>query len=409
MTTRKDEFGEVFTPPTLVDELLNALPAAVWRDPTHRFLDPCAGEGAFVHGMVARLMQGLATVMKNEQTRRRHILGRMITMYDLNPANVRALRRTFGQEAQIERRDFLAAEGGTVPAPAWDVVVANPPFQTPKHATYTGAAGNRTLWDKFLVHALAKVSPRGYVAFITPANWRRPDHPLYPVVTRQNTLLYLHVYDKAAGKTLFGVQSRFDLYVIQQGASTHPCHVVDQDGQLHRRIDPKAWPFLPNASYPLVKSYLKRGPPNTVIHDAGMYDARTLGTRKTAWPVVHTMTREGVGILFAKSPKAMSCAKSPTMSCAKSPTMSCAKPGTHCGHFGVPKVILNFNEHLYPLNDWRGEYGMSQLSFGLPVKNKKEGDALIRRLMSPEFQEVLRVCKWSAFQTDHRMFRYMNL
>ena len=37
-----------------------------------------------------------------------------------------------------------------------------------------------------------------------------------------------------------------------------------------------------------------------------------------------------------------------------------------------PKVVLNFNEILYPYNDYLGEYGMSQLSFGIPIKQKKK-------------------------------------
>ena len=74
----------------------------------------------------------------------------------------------------------------------------------------------------------------------------------------------------------------------------------------------------------------------------------------------------------------------------------------------MPKVILNFNEKLYPYLDYAGEYGMGQFSFGLPVGSVEEGEAMIRALTSPEFTAVIRATKWGAYQTDRRMFEYFR-
>jgi hypothetical protein len=76
--------------------------------------------------------------------------------------------------------------------------------------------------------------------------------------------------------------------------------------------------------------------------------------------------------------------------------------------FGVPKVLLNANERLYPHNDYRGRYGMSQLTFGIPIKNKSEGDAITNTLNTPHFQRMIRAAKWGAFQTDHHLFDYIT-
>ena len=115
-----------------------------------------------------------------------------------------------------------------------------------------------------------------------------------------------------------------------------------------------------------------------------MYDAMTLSRRKTAkfhFPIIHTITQRGPGILYANK---------------------------NLGHFGIPKVILNLNEKQYPINDYRGEYGMSQLSFGIPIISMGHGEHIINEIMSVDFQEVLRATKWGVFQTDHRMFKYMR-
>jgi hypothetical protein len=77
-------------------------------------------------------------------------------------------------------------------------------------------------------------------------------------------------------------------------------------------------------------------------------------------------------------------------------------------HFTVPKVLLNFNERQYPYNDFDGKYGMSQLTFGIPIKSKTHGEKIIKAVKSDEFEEILEATKWSSFQTDYRMFAYFD-
>ena len=383
--TTKDWYGEVFTPDILVQELLNSLPKQVWKNPHLQWLDPCAGTGFFFEAVMQRLMQSLSDELPNKLTRKRHIIKQMLFMYELNPHNVRELRLKFGMNANIAEKNFLEDKDQTM----YDVVVANPPFQSPKTHTYEGSAGNRTLWDKFVVHALHKCVPKGFLAFITPSNWRRPEHTLYPLLTRSNTLRYLHIFGKKDGKTLFNVQSRFDLYVIQKTPhqSTHSevlPTIIDEQGLVHRELDPLSWPFLPNYAYESFLPFLLPSPTSPVIYHSSMYDARKLSRRKTKnyhLPVIHTLTQQGMGILYAQE---------------------------NLGHFGQAKVILNVNEKQYPVNDHKGEYGMSQLSFGIPIRSKAEGDRIIKCIMSEVFQTMLRATKWSSFQTDYRMFKYIK-
>ena len=70
--------------------------------------------------------------------------------------------------------------------------------------------------------------------------------------------------------------------------------------------------------------------------------------------------------------------------------------------------MLNFNERQYPYNDFEGKYGMSQLTFGIPIKSKGQGDKIIEAIKGDKFEEILEATKWSSFQTDYRMFYYFN-
>ena len=116
-----------------------------------------------------------------------------------------------------------------------------------------------------------------------------------------------------------------------------------------------------------------------------MNDARTLSKKKTPrfkYPVVHSITQKGLGIMFSLT----------------------ANPE----QFGVSKILLSFNERQYPYNDSDGKYGMSQLTFGIIIKSRSEGDRWIQVITSPLFERILKATKWGAFQTDYRMFRYFN-
>jgi len=393
-TKEKDEFGEVFTPPHLINEILDRIPLKVWKDPNTRWLDPAAGIGNFPALVYCRLLDTLKSAIPNKQKRKRHIIENMLFMVEINPTNVQEIRKFFGPKIRVFQGDFL--ENSRKWGDSFDVILGNPPFQTSKKKDYEGSVGNRTLWDKFIHVALepGMLNDGGYLAFVTPAGWRRPEASLYDLMTKNNTLIYLHIYGKSDGLDMFGVQTRFDVFIIEKGDSQTIPLIIDEKGGRIKDVDPRKWPFLPNFAFDKIRKILvplseygEEGKPGSkgipVIFDSSVYDARKLSknkTRRFRYPVVHNITRRGLGIRYAKdrNPEQM----------------------------GVPKVLLNFNERQYPYNDYLGQYGMSQLTFGVPIKSKKEGEKWIQRIESPDFQEVLRATKWGAFQTDYRMFRH---
>jgi 16S rRNA G966 N2-methylase RsmD len=390
----RDNYGEVLTPMHLLEEIMDHIPMSVWSNPHARWLDCAAGTGHIAAAVFLKLNRTLATVISNKHRRQRHILENMLFLVEINPKNVALLRRR--KFVNVSKADFLQLDAPDQP---FHVIVGNPPYQaSPKlaaaAAAYKGSQGRRTLWNLFVERSL---SPQwlqqsgGFLGFITPATWRRPEAPLYQLMTRDHALIYLHIYGEKAGRDIFHVQTRFDVYVIRTGSAQTktPCTIVDELGQRHTHVHVQEWPFLPNYAFKDISRLLVSDGSNgfNVIFHSNEHDARHLRKNKSAkfrHPVVHTQTRRGLGILF-----------SDRTSLAKS----------------TPKVILNFNRALYPYNDYRGQYGLSQLSFGLPLLTrhpKTEGEALIAFLESPLFQQVVRATKWTSFQTDYRMFRYFD-
>jgi hypothetical protein len=394
---QKNEHGEVFTPIGLIDELLDALPKSVWTNPDLKWLDPAAGLGQFSAVIYTRLLKSLEKKIPNLTNRKTHIIKNMLFMVELNKKSVTDLKRIFGPSANIVNADFLDVKEKwkkELDVDTFDIVIGNPPFQSPKKSDYKGGAGKNILWDKFVVSILSSdtLNQGGHLAFITPAAWRRPESDLYELMTRKNKLLFLHIYGKSNGIQLFGIQSRFDLYVIQKqnSDSKKPYKMdvlIDEKNSVHKSFPVSSWPFIPNYAFNSIKKImvpLGKGIP--VIFDSSYYyynhPLSKKRSDKNKFPVVHGIVAEGLVVKYSD---------------AKNPDQ-----------IGVKKILLNFNEKQYPYVDYEGKYGMSQLTFGLPISSKAHGEQIKAAILSPGFQEILEATKWGAFQTDYRMFKYFD-
>lgn len=64
---------EVFTPPNLVNQMLDMLPEELWSDSTVTFLDPFTKSGVFLREIARRLIDGLKEEIPDQQERINHI------------------------------------------------------------------------------------------------------------------------------------------------------------------------------------------------------------------------------------------------------------------------------------------------------------------------------------------------
>jgi type I restriction-modification system DNA methylase subunit len=61
--TEKKKFGEVFTPISLINEMLDVIPAKVFQDKKLKWFDPANGMGNFPIVVYLRLMEELKDVI----------------------------------------------------------------------------------------------------------------------------------------------------------------------------------------------------------------------------------------------------------------------------------------------------------------------------------------------------------
>ena len=183
-STEKEQHGEVFTPPELICEMLDTLPASVWGKKYLRWLDPANGIGNFPVIVYYKLMDGLKKTIHDDKERSKHIIEKMLFMVELNPVNVKVSRKIFKMidsdaKPNIVKANFLTESSKwkrELKTHTFDIVMGNPPYNEGgirANSTENVQRGEgKTLWVEFDKKSLSILrDANSYLLFIHPASW----------------------------------------------------------------------------------------------------------------------------------------------------------------------------------------------------------------------------------------------
>ena len=266
----------------------------------------------------------------------------------------------------------------------FDVIVGNPPYQKPKSDNRMGSRGASELWAEFVNKGLSLLKDNGHFAFIHPNAWRKPEdrNDFWTLLTKDNQMEKLVMSSGKGDQDWFGIGVRVDYYILQKKAKYKNTVVVDHEGVTYD-LDLADFDWLPNYAINEIAQLLGKG--TSVLYNTFYHTQKThsdIPTTEFKYPVVHTINKAGLGIKYFDKLQE-----------------------DDATHYNVAKVLLNQNELQYPYNDYKGEYGMSQLTFGIAISSKKEGEEIIKFLDSEKGKRLIAATKWNTYYTDYGMFK----
>tara|TARA_Y100000310_G_C20698245_1_gene827250 strand:- start:1483 stop:5340 length:3858 start_codon:yes stop_codon:yes gene_type:complete len=370
----KKMFGEIFTPPLLIEDILSKLPPEAWLDKNKKWIDPACGTGGFLLAIKNRLMESLKHQIKNEEERKKHILENMIYGTDIQERNTALCELLLDPSGRyklnIETQDSLDFNFWKL---KFDFVISNPPYQKKRESS---DKKTQPLWPEFVNKFIFICKKDGYIGAIHPGGWRANSNTYRDVgkTITSKQVEYLEIHNEKDGLKVFKSDTRYDWYIIKNTPYKKTTIVKDEKGIVsnidlkHTLKDIKT---IPNFNISGIKKVLAKKDEKkvTLMADSSYHTQKEyMSKEKTGefkYPCSYTVNSKGkLSLWYSRNDTK--------------------------GHFGIPKIIFS-NGRVTSANyfiDEEGKYGLTQFSYGI-IDNVDNFENIYKAMRTKEFKDIM--------------------
>ncbi len=389
----KKQYGEVFTPMILVNEMLDKLPIEVWTNKDLKWLDPAAGMGNFPIAVYLRLMDSLKNEIIDVKERKKHILKSMLYMSELNKKNVLITKQIFDinneYQLNIYEGDSLKVDyNKEFGIKQFDIIIGNPPYQKENKKNDTARGGtNNNLYLEFIDNAISLLKIDGYLLFIHPLNWRKIGSKIFSEFINRN-IHYLKL--NYGGEFFESVSVKTDYYVLKNSNSENYTTTIEfiknKKNITSNVVLSNTLKFIPN----IFNEHI-----NSILDKINIYGKQYECIISSDCHKTRQHVEKGKTDVF----------KYPLFNTSGNPfKYFSSKP--HKNQYSK-KIILSNSGKLSPFYD-EGILGTTQDSMYILVNSKEEANILIDTLDSELFTFLIQICQWGNFRNEASLFTYFK-
>jgi hypothetical protein len=364
----KNNYGIVYTPNSLVDKILDLIPLPYYKNPSLKWLDIGAGNGAFSINLYNRLMNNLSNIIPNNSTRKAHILENMIYMCEIYIPHINKLETLFSHKTNIIKSDFLSLNINEVLSTGlFNIIIGNPPYningalKTPTNNSFKKTEDGKQVYVEFIKKSLILLEKNGLLALIIPALWMKPDKAgLYNILVNNDfTINYLHCFSTSETQKEFLYQAQTPTcFFCGMYGKVHPQKSIPIYDKIHKTYI--NYVLLPNYPIPThgvaiinkllyyvtqvgyLKVYKSNSPPKKSIFGKPFTNTMTTNTMQNDKNI-------STNILNIKT----------TNLSNKTPQLIKNYSNILQHYANIPKLILSHKMYGFPYLDSSGNYGIS--------------------------------------------------
>jgi hypothetical protein len=344
----------------LIDQQFSHFPTYIWESDNTTFCDLQMGGGQFIQA-----------------------IGRWLRKYGHSDDNIK--KRVFGFSEKPLYLSYIKSNPSLIGTfdiyndnitMKFDVQLGNDPYQK-----VVGPNKTEPIWDFFVQKRLSLLNDNGYLALIHPSGWRNIDGRFKNIqnIFKNYDLMYLEMHDVSDGIKLFGVETRYDIYILNKKKTNILTKIKFEDGTIDD-LDLKKLDFIPNSNFDYLYSLIAKDNEETVdiVYSSSIYETRKKYVSKNKNnnfinPII-SMVRKNGDVEFNYSSIPLD------------------------SYFNKPKVVWSNTriDSIGTFIDSEGKFGMTQFNYGISDKCENL-ENISKALKSQEFINIMKSCITGGF------------